>query len=225
MRALVSFLTLLTLSLTLVPVADAGPRDRTERRQNTREAADNRRDTRNDLADLARLDSIIDDWEAARRNGNRTAEANADQRIAAWVRQELSENKRDVAESRREVARSQSEVDASRRERNRTTGTGRPLAAADDRRDLRDDRRDRADDRQDLAKDRADRASTRAIAVALRDLQPAFDAGDASASQYARKSNLLADLKGLAAAEVHRNAAENREDARERREDRRERFE
>jgi len=214
---------LLTLIALIATPAFAG--DRSERRQNHREAADNGHDTRNDARDLTRIDAIATDWRAARRAGDRIAEGNADARLERWIRQELAENQRDVAEARREVGRSQSEVNASRRERNRTVGTGRPVRAADDRRDLRDDRRDRADDQRDLSNEKADRARTRRLATQLRDMQPRFEAGTASPADYQAKSEVLDQLVALSVAEVRRNAAENREDSRERREDRRERRE
>ena len=224
-RAPLTLLTLL-LALALAVPALAGPRrNKIEAARDRAEVADDRRDGRDDLRDMARLNSLVDEWHAARSAGDKAAEAEVDERLAAWIRGELLENQHEVREGQREVARSAGEVRSSRVERKSDVERGRPVAAADDRRDLRDDRRDLADDRRDVVVDRADRTKTQVVAAQLKDLQPSFSSGKATVEQYARKSALLRQLQTMARAEVARDLHELREDKGEVREDRRERRE
>lgn len=212
----------------LVPsfaLAGGKARNRVERAQNNAELRDDRRETRDDARDLARLDAAVDDWHAARKSGDGKAERRADERIEAWIRAELREDRGEVKEAKQEVRRSEAEVRDSRRERNRSAARARPKATADDQRDLRDDKRDARDDRGDLRAEKAELRREIAIAKELQSMQPRFDAGKAGAKLYAQKSSLLRELQRGARKELARDVQETREDKREQKEDRRERRE
>jgi len=196
-----------------------------QRARNGREAVadhaeriDNRRDHRDDRRDRTRIRTIARDWNAAVRRGDRAAEANADLRLGAWLREELGESRQEVREADRERRRSRRERGRSRRE---AQGSG----DVDDRRDLRGDRRDLRDDRRDGRQAAADLAATRRLAQELHTLQPRFTAGTATPAEVARKRSLLAELVRLAEREVARERRERREDRGETREDRRKRRE
>jgi hypothetical protein len=176
-----------------------------------------RRHLSDDRLDRARIADISRDWQAAVTRKDRTAEQAADARLALWLGEELGEAVHETGDARREAARANVERNRSRRE---AVGPGRK-----DQHDLRDDRRDLRDDRRDVATERAEVAGTRAIAIQLRAMQPDFAAGRATAAQYRRKGELLAQLVIAEQREVQGDKRELREDRRERREDRRERGE
>jgi hypothetical protein len=172
-----------------------------ERGRDKARIAEDRRETAADVVDKARLDRAIDAWNTAVAAKDAAGEKAADADLSRWVRQEMAETHVEVVEDRHEVRASAAEA----------AGPGR------------DDQRDLAGDRADLERERRDRARTHEIAAALRDLQPAFDAGTATPEQYGAKGALLKELKGLAWGEVRRDNGERREDRRELREDRRHR--
>ncbi len=219
-------MTRFALLLILCPfVAIASPGDRAEAIDNVVDRADDRHDLANDRIDRARLSTLVDEWHDARTAGNSAAESSADDGLIRWVRQEIAESAHEVQEARVEVAQSTGEVVREQQEVRRDRRRGRPAAAADDRRDRRDDSRDLQDDRRDLSREQADLAATVRIAEQLRDVQPAFEVGNATPAQAAEKSRLLRQLQTLARAEIARDHGELREDREETREDRRERAE
>ena len=178
------------------------------------EVPKDRRQLHDDRSDRARIIDIARDWEKAVATKNHAAEQAADARLKLWLVEEVGESTLEAGQARREVARSHAERNGSRRE---AVGPG-----AKDQHDLRDDRRDLRDDRRDAALATGEAALTRSSAVQLRAMQPAFDAGTASAVQYASKRDLLVKLATNAQAQVNRDKKEIGEDRRERREDRRE---
>jgi hypothetical protein len=142
---------------------------------------------RDDVADLATLNRLVDDWHDAVRDGDRRAERAADARLERWIRTELADDRQDVRAAGREVRR---------------PSGGRAAAR---------------DDRGDAAKQSRDLERTREIARELDTLQVRFSRGTASRADYRRKSSLLRELQTMGKREVGADLEERREDQRGRR--------
>ena len=199
------------LALSLAP-AHAGPGD--GRVRNTVERLDNHADQQDDRRDAAAIVDLTRDWNAAIAAGQPAAALRVDQRIFAWLEQEIAESARDTAEARRESAASSRELRGSRRQ---TAAVG----GAANRYDTRDDRRDRRDDRVDAAQAARDLQQTQDVYARLQALQPAFAAGRATPGQLQEKRGLLEQLVVMARRELAEGQEELREDRVETREDRR----
>ncbi|MSR07040.1 MAG: hypothetical protein EXR93_08255 [Gemmatimonadetes bacterium] len=165
-----------------------------------REMATDRAQLVGDVADVRRLERLVAELDRARTAGNKAQEQEVQVRIAAALRQEAAEGRRDARQDTRETGAARREV------RRDAPGAGR----RDDRRDVRDDRRDAAASRQ-----RADRQQ--AIMNELRSIQLNVAAGKADA--VARQRALLDEFLTVAKADAKATGRELGEDRRETRED------
>ncbi len=130
------------------------PKEKIDNRQDLRE---DRRETRNDRWDAARLEKLLADYRKAAKLKQTKRFKTLDDRFMAELALELVESNHEIVEKREEVRESREERNEERHEMVKDVVNGRPVAAAhdaaelrDDRKDLRDDRRDRADERVGL---------------------------------------------------------------------------
>jgi hypothetical protein len=210
------------LGISLVAVgfgAHAQPaRNAAERASDHAELRQDRRQQRDDLVDLSRLESLARRFDDARERGDDAALVSIEREIRVLVDGELREGASELAGDRREVRADRREVGSSRRELRRDVAHDQPAAVrADDRRDLRVDRRDLRDDVRDARVEAESQERRRAVVQEMRRLM-----GRLSPSALDRKRQLLDELIVLARAETGQNDRERREDRRELREDRRE---
>lgn len=192
-------------------------RDQAERAADRGEIRADARQRRDDLRDLARLQSLAARFDAARAAGDGDALRAVLVDLRGAVAGELAEGRVESAQARVEARRGAREARASRREAVRASVAERPAAEGDDRRDLRDDRRDRRDDARDAAVQARTQARRREIAAEMRVVLGSLDPAG-----LGRTRVLLDELIVLARAEAARDGREIREDRRELREDRRE---
>ncbi|WP_224360490.1 hypothetical protein [Hyalangium versicolor] len=193
------------------------PRNRQERAQDRQEVRQDQRAIRDDRKDLAELQAVLSRFDNAWAQRNEREMSAVESRLRELLRQELAEGKKEMAQSQAEVRRDNREVHGDRRELGRDEMWGKPVAFANDRRDLRDDRRDRRDDVQDA---RAEAASHRTRSAIAWELSPLM--GSRRPADLQRMRSLIVDLIGLAQQEIQQDHSELREDHRENREDRRE---
>lgn len=186
-------------------------RDRQERRQDVREAQDDR-------LDLRRAEALLSDYDAAARARRRRAMTQLEDQALAILRQEWREGQAELARDRGEVARGQQELREGQRDLMRERRDGDRAGVMEERRELRDDRRDLRDDRRDAAVEASKLERVRQMGDALASLRGRFRRG-----QIARKRELLGEMVQMARAEVRENRQEQREDRRELQEDRRDR--
>ncbi len=184
--------------------------DRHELRQDDRARAD-------DWRNVALVEAVLADFDRARASGNANGLADVDARLRHLLRAELAEGSGKLARDRAEVRRDNSEIRSERREERRDVVEGRPVAYADDRRDLRDDQRDHRDDVRDARAENRSQDERLRIAGGFAALDGRYSPADLD-----RKRGLIVDLLQLSRHEVRRDAHETREDRRELREDRRE---
>lgn len=213
-------MTTLTLAALLVlsPFAASAAQTSAEARENAADSARAHQDLADDQQDLARLESLVDQWMRARDRGSHPQLLQADAKLMAWLEQELSESRRDVATARTEVELAERELAEEKRDlQGRATKTSR------DAYEVRDDAHDLEDARRDLAERQSDLAHTERLAGELRQLQERFDRDRASPADFARKAQLLAELRSLAVREVARDRAEVEENRVELHEDQRDR--
>jgi hypothetical protein len=185
--------------LLLAPAARAYDANPAERAQDRHELRQDRRARADDRRDLAVMEDLLARYDAARARRDRGGLAAVERAVDAELVREVRESRHELRKDRREIRRDVREV------------------RADDPRDARDDRRDLRDDVRDARVERDMAARREAIQSELRGLRgrmapPALD----------RKRALIADLVGLAQAELAQDHQEMREDRRELREDRRE---
>lgn len=189
-------------------------RDRQDLRQDRRQLTDDRRDARQVHQLLVDYDAAIAANDAARLGG-------LDAAFRAHLAKEIGESRVESAQARQEVREDKRELRSDRRELRQDVALDRrPGVVADDARDLARDRANLADDRRDAARERLSRERLLAIQGQLGGLEGRFDPGSVQ-----HKRALIAEVFGVAKAEVVRDREERREDRRELREDRRERRE
>jgi hypothetical protein len=206
------------LTLVVSSVAVAQParnqvekaKDRQDIRQNTRQIADDKRD-------LANVNTLLTQFDAAVARSDVAAIAAVDSQFQAYLVREGVEAQREVAQANQEVREGKREVRSEARELKRDVVQGRPVAALDSAKDLVRDQGNLADDRSDAAKERAARNRLFAIRTELTPLQ-----GLADPASTSKKRALYAETVQLAQRDLARTQVEQREDRRELREDRRE---
>jgi hypothetical protein len=120
-----TFATVLVLAVPALGRAQPLP-ERAERAEDRRELRHDRRELREDFRNLAWIDRIIYDYDAARTSRDRAALARVEDEATGALAREVQDARVELAKSRGEVRRDAYE--------------GRDRR--DDRRDLRDDRRD-----------------------------------------------------------------------------------
>jgi hypothetical protein len=193
-------------------------RDRVEKANDRAQIRQDNRALRDDLSDAARLQALLDRFDAARAGHDMAALARIDGELRTYLGSELGESKVGVARAGKEVRQDRREVRSDRREiQGNQIQDAPPVVRVDDRHDLRDDRRDRSDDRRDASAERRELAAKRRIAVRLHGLDGKYD----ESSLVARRA-MIVDLVGLAGGEIRQDATEKHEDVRELREDRHE---
>jgi hypothetical protein len=213
--------TILTAAL-LIPAPSGAQNDRVrnkvEKATDRKEIRQDARATRDDARDLARLQQLRSEFEAARASSDKRALHRVDEAVAGYLAGEKAESQKETAAAEREVRRSRREKRSDRREirDNRREGAS-PLERLDDRHDLRDDRRDLRDDQRDAAVEKTRREKIETIRTAWTAMQGNYDP-----ASLERRARLLDDLVGLADGEISSDTKEGREDRRELREDRRE---
>lgn len=218
MKRTLALLTLVTLPF--LSDANAGPEMRQNRREVRTDRAEVRQDQRqmvDDHLDAQRIVRLTQAFDAAAATGQPAQVTAVDQRVLAAITAEINESNRELGQKMREAGRSAAEVGRSQREVGRDVAQGRPVRAADDRRDLRDDRRDAADDRRDVAREGNQNNRLRAVHTEYAGL-----VGRVDPPSLARKRALLGEVQRLAIGELREDKREIREDKRELREDKRE---
>jgi hypothetical protein len=163
--------------------------------QDRGELGRDRREGRDDLRDLRRVEQLLADYDLAARARNRRALRQLEETALRMVRQEWIEGERELAADRGELARSRQEA---------------RHGDLDDRRDLRDDRRDAVAEARSQER-------LRQIGEGLWSLRGRFRPGE-----VARKRELIEAMVRLARSELRGDREERREDRREYREDHRE---
>lgn len=192
-------------------------RDRAEKAADHRALRQDGRQTRDDWRDAAALGSLLQRFDAARAANDASKLASLQAELRRRTQAELAEGAKEQALDAKEIRQDLREKGSDRRELVKDAVQGKPVQAADDRRDLRDDRRDTRDDRRDLARESAAQARVRAI-----DLELAGLVGKTDGASLDRTRAVIVELQSLAAKEVGQNGQERREDRRELREDRKE---
>jgi hypothetical protein len=198
--------------------ANAQPlRDAHELSQDRREIGRDRAQRRDDLRDLKALEELAAEMDAARARNDHSALVAVDHKLRARVAGELAESQAEMRQDMQEVRRDRREARSERHEMERDVAHGRPVVAADDRRDLKDDRRDTRGDMRKAALERANLGHLHQVASELEQLL-----GRTDPPSLDRKRRLLGELISLARAELAQDRREVREDHRELREDRHE---
>ena len=187
-----------------------------ERMGDRQEVREDRRETRDDLWDAARLQALLNDYRAARRARDGGALSALDNRFMAEIVVEVHESRVETGEKADEVRDARGERNGERREVVKDVVTDHPGHAANDRRDLRDDRRDLRDDRHDLAKEAAALKRKKAIRDAYQQ-----QLGRVDGRSLGIKEGLIKKAVAEAKLEVRQDVKEKHEDVRELREDRR----
>jgi hypothetical protein len=209
---------LVVASLFLAGAAQAQDwRNRQERRQDRQEIRQDKREIRDDRRDLAELQTVLTRFDQAWAQRNEREMTSVENRLRELLHAELAESRAELQRDKAEVRRDNREVRGDRRELGRDELWGRPVAYADDRRDLRDDRRDRRDDVRDV---RAEASSLRTRMAIARELFPLM--GSRRVWELQRMRALIVELINVGQQEMRENHQELREDRGERREDRRE---
>jgi hypothetical protein len=176
------------LAALLPAVAGAqAPGERLDRVQDRRELGQDRHEIRDDRRDLARLEGLLERYDAARASRNRREMLQVEDEIARTLAREASEARAEAARSRAELRRE----------------------AHDGRRDPSDDRRELRDDRRDLRDDRRDAHRVAAIEREFGSLR-----GRMNRRSLDRKRVLLDELRRMALAELREDRRELREDHR-----------
>lgn len=213
MRIMVSGVVLLGSVALAQPVRNAAERanDHQDLRQDNRQMAD-------DQWDLAKAQKLLADYDQAAVAGNTKRLGELDALALKRLDVEISESRVESAQARQEVREDNREVRSDRRELKKDFVKGKgPLVKADDVHDLNRDKGNRVDDVADAHKERISRERLQAIRAQLVGLSGRYDA-----QAVATKRTLYAEIVGVAANEVKRDAQEKVEDKRELREDRRE---
>lgn len=195
------------------PARNAAERanDHQDLRQDNRQMAD-------DQWDLAKAQKLLADYDQAAVAGNAARLGELDALALKRIDVEIAESHVESAQARQEVREDNREVRSDRRELKKDYAKGKgPAVKADDVHDLNRDKVNRVDDVADAHKERLSRERLQAIRAQLVGLSGRYDA-----QSVAAKRSLYAEVVGVAANEVKRDAQEKAEDKRELREDRRE---
>ena len=162
------------------------------------------------------------------RNGLHTAIQNRQPAVAAGqhaklvnaMEREVMQGKAKIAGGQNDLVQSKSEVRSESREIRRDRAQGKPVQAADDRRDRRDDIRDVNDDKRDLAEVKGRHVRQKEILATFKSIKVAGNPNAMDALKA--KKHLLDEFEQTMIRDMGENWEELAEDKGELREDRRE---
>lgn len=218
-----SILFLMSLLLVMGSIADLNAqavRNGVERAQDRNQIANDKAIIQRDRQEIADFRATRAALSAAVNNGNQAKVRAKHQQLIADMEREIAQGAAKLKQDNREIAQSKSEVRSDRREVRRDVRQGKPLQAADDRRDKRDDRRDLADDKNDRNEQIRRNNRQKEILAVFKAIK--VKENPKALSAIKGKRALLEEFEQTLIRDMGENWEELGEDKRELREDRRE---